>query len=53
MSECIFCKIISGEIPSKKVYEDEYTCVIMDISNDVDGHMLAIPKKAYRKYFRL
>lgn len=45
MSECIFCKIISGEIPSKKVYEDEYTCVIMDIANDVDGHMLAIPKK--------
>lgn len=42
---CIFCKIIKGEIPSYKVYEDEYTMVFMDIAKDVDGHMLAIPKK--------
>lgn len=45
MSDCIFCKIISGKIPSSKVYEDKYTCVIMDTANDVDGHMLAIPKQ--------
>lgn len=45
MSDCVFCKIISGEIPSSKVYEDEHTCVIMDVANDVDGHMLAIPKQ--------
>lgn len=44
-SECIFCKIINGDIPCKMVYEDEYTCVIMDIANDVDGHMLVMPKK--------
>ena len=43
--DCIFCKIVSGEIPSMKVYEDEHTLVIMDIAKDVDGHMLAMPKK--------
>ena len=43
--DCIFCKIISGELPCFKVFEDEYTLVIMDIANDADGHMLAIPKK--------
>lgn len=43
--DCIFCKIIAGQIPCLKVYEDEHTLVIMDIAGDVDGHMLAIPKK--------
>ena len=43
--DCIFCKIVNGEIPSLKVYEDEYTMVFMDIAKDVDGHMVAIPKK--------
>ena len=42
---CIFCKIVKGEIPSLKVYEDEHTMVFMDIAKDVDGHMVAIPKK--------
>lgn len=42
--DCIFCKIVNGEIPSLKVYEDECTLVFMDIAKDVDGHMLAIPK---------
>ena len=42
---CVFCKIIAGEIPGMKVYEDEHTIVIMDIAGDMDGHMLAIPKK--------
>ena len=43
--DCIFCKIVKGEIPSYKVYEDDYTLVFMDIAKDVDGHMVAIPKK--------
>ena len=43
--DCIFCKIVNGDIPSLKVYEDEYTVVFMDIAKDVDGHMIAIPKK--------
>ena len=42
---CVFCKIIAGELPSLKVYEDHATLVIMDIADDVDGHMLAMPKK--------
>lgn len=43
--DCIFCKIINGDIPSLKVYEDEHTMVFMDIAKDVDGHMVAITKK--------
>lgn len=45
MGECVFCKIVKGEISSYKVYEDDSTCVFMDCSEDVDGHMLAVPKK--------
>jgi len=44
MANCIFCKIVQGEIPSMKVYEDRHTLVFMDIAGDADGHMLAIPK---------
>jgi len=43
--DCLFCRIVSGDIPSMKVYEDEKTLVFMDIAGDVDGHMLAIPKR--------
>ena len=45
MNECIFCKIASGEIPCMKVYEDNLTLAFMDIAEDVDGHILVIPKK--------
>lgn len=41
---CIFCKIIKGEMPSYKIYEDEHTLAFLDISKDVDGHTLVIPK---------
>ena len=47
MCDCIFCKIIKGEIPSYKIYEDEYTYAFLDISNDCNGHTLVIPKKHY------
>ena len=43
--DCIFCKIIKGDIPSYKIYEDEYTFAFLDIAKDVDGHTLVIPKK--------
>lgn len=43
--DCIFCKIVSGQVPCMKVYEDENTLVFMDIAGDVDGHMVAVPKK--------
>ena len=42
--DCIFCKIINGDIPSKKVYEDDKVIAIMDINPVVDGHVLVIPK---------
>ena len=42
---CVFCEIVKGNIPSMKIYEDEHTLVFMDIAKDVDGHMVAIPKK--------
>lgn len=44
MNDCIFCKILRGEIPSKKLYEDEKVIVIMDVNPKVDGHALIIPK---------
>ena len=45
MDDCIFCKIIKGEIPGMKIYEDDYTYAFLDIAKDVDGHTLVIPKK--------
>lgn len=47
MENCIFCKIINGEIPSKKLYEDDKVIAIMDVNPVVDGHILIIPKKHY------
>jgi histidine triad (HIT) family protein len=45
MEECIFCKIISGEIPSDKIYEDELVLSFKDISPAAPIHVLIIPKK--------
>ena len=42
--DCLFCKIINGEIPCTKVYENEKVLSFMDISPMNDGHMLVIPK---------
>lgn len=44
---CVFCQIVSGEIPSYKVYEDEYTLAFLDIGPVNPGHTLVIPKKHY------
>jgi len=44
MEECIFCKIVRGEIPSCKVHEDERVFVFEDINPLADGHTLIIPK---------
>jgi len=43
--DCLFCKIIKGEIPSRTLYEDEMVKVIMDINPHSNGHCLVIPKK--------
>ena len=45
MSDCIFCKIASGEIQGMRVYEDVEALAFMDLAKDVDGHVLVIPKK--------
>lgn len=53
MEDCIFCKIIKGEIPSKKIYEDELVIAILDIDPNGEGHTLIIPKKHYTDYKEL
>ncbi|MFD2171754.1 histidine triad nucleotide-binding protein [Tumebacillus lipolyticus] len=45
MSDCIFCKIIAGEIPSKKIYEDDHVLAFHDINPIAPVHALVIPKK--------
>ena len=45
--DCIFCKIIKGEIPSPRVYEDDDFIIIRDIAPQAKHHYLAIPKKHF------
>ncbi|WP_144392961.1 histidine triad nucleotide-binding protein [Pleionea sediminis] len=48
MNDCLFCKIIDGEIPSKKVYEDEHIYVFEDIAPKAPVHVLVVPRKHIR-----
>ena len=48
MDNCIFCKIVKGEIPSTKIYEDENFLAFLDIRPIAPGHTQIIPKKHYR-----
>jgi len=43
--DCLFCKIVSGEIPSHKVYEDEFVYAFLDIYPCSEGHTIVLPKK--------
>ena len=45
--DCLFCKIIAGQIPSSKVYEDETTYAFNDINPKAKVHVLVVPKKHY------
>ncbi len=45
--DCVFCKIIAGEIPAYTIYEDEVVKAFLDVNPDVNGHVLVIPKKHY------
>lgn len=51
MNDCIFCKIISHEIPSLTVYEDDTTYAFLDIRPVNYGHTLVVPKNHYRNIF--
>ena len=51
MSDCIFCMIRDGEIPARKVYEDEDVFAILDMSQVTPGHTLLIPKKHVRNIY--
>jgi histidine triad (HIT) family protein len=48
IDDCIFCKIVSGDIPSTRIYEDEYTLAFMDINPIIHGHALVIPKQHHK-----
>ncbi len=48
MEDCIFCKIVKGEIPSNKVYEDDNFIGFLDINPKAEGHTIIIPKKHFR-----
>jgi len=45
MDDCIFCKIVAGELPSIRVYEDERVIAIMDINPATRGHALVVPRE--------
>lgn len=49
--DCIFCKIINGEIPSYTIYEDEKVKAFLDINPMSNGHTLIIPKKHFENIF--
>ena len=53
MSDCIFCQIVTGQIPSSKVYEDEEVLAFLDITQVTKGHTLVIPKKHYRNMLEM
>ena len=51
MMDCLFCKIINGDIPSKTIYEDSLVKVFLDINPNTNGDMLIVPKKHYENIF--
>jgi len=52
-SNCIFCKIIAGEIPSRTIYEDEEFKVFLDVSPASKGHALLVPKEHYANLYTI
>jgi histidine triad (HIT) family protein len=50
---CIFCKIISGEVPGTRVYEDDRAVVIMDIMPLNRGHLLVVPKEHFENILEI
>lgn len=52
MDDCLFCKIIAGDIPSDRVYEDDLCIVIRDIAPKAPVHLLVLPKKHFASLAR-
>lgn len=50
MSECIFCKIVKGDIPSKKVFENDHLIAFLDINPTNPGHTLVVPKEHHEDF---
>lgn len=50
MENCIFCKIVAGEIPSHKIYEDENVLAFLDITPVNPGHVLVVPKEHHENF---
>ena len=53
MSDCVFCKIVAGQIPSTRVHEDEHTLAFMDLGQVNPGHVLVAVKKHAANLFEL
>ena len=53
MSDCVFCKIVAGQIPSTRVYEDEHTLAFMDLGQVNPGHVLVAVNKHAANIFEL
>ncbi|NMC08786.1 HIT domain-containing protein, partial [Candidatus Microgenomates bacterium] len=51
MDDCIFCKIVKGDIPCYKVYEDEEVIAFLDIKPLSKGHVLVLPKKHFENIY--
>ncbi len=49
--DCLFCKIIKGDIPSKTIYEDDLVKVFLDINPSTNGDMLVVPKKHFENIY--
>ena len=50
---CIFCKLANGDIPTNKIYEDDYFTVILDADPVSKGHALILPKNHYSNIYEL
>lgn len=53
MENCIFCKIVTGELPSHKIYENQSVLAFLDINPITKGHVLIIPKKHAKDLFEI
>mgnify|MGYP001599856883 FL=1 len=53
MTNCVFCKIVKGEIPAEKVYEDDCCFAFLDITPINPGHILLIPKEHYENLYEM